>query len=221
MASLQPSALALHATQTPARDPVKPWAQKHWCGPVLARAETAFAAHATHGPEPFPSLYVPSGQAMHGPPAGPACPGSHLQSVGALLSGGDDACTGQPLQLDEPGAAYMPLGHATHAFCASAALNEPPGHLTQAPELCAVLNQPAAQAEQGPPETWPYPARQLQLAADGLCASARLCSGQEEQPAEPSGAYIPAGHSKHAPDPPSLLYVPTGHATHAPDPAES
>eukprot|EP00961_Rhodomonas_salina_P245962 3323440-Rhodomonas_salina.1 len=105
MASLQPSALALHATHTPSADPVNPYAQKQWNRSVLARAEIALSGHAVHGAEPVSSLYCPSAHASHGPPSGPVYPLLQLQLVRALLPCGADACAGQLEHIDEPGAA--------------------------------------------------------------------------------------------------------------------
>eukprot|EP00961_Rhodomonas_salina_P268233 3625095-Rhodomonas_salina.1 len=53
-----------------------------------------------HAPDPSPSLNVPAGHAVHGPPSGPSYPASQAQLMCSALPGGALVCAGHAEQLD-------------------------------------------------------------------------------------------------------------------------
>ena len=61
---------------------------------LASLTENVPPAHASHAPDPFTALYVPSSHATHGPPSIPVYPASHLQSVALILPAEDDDLEG-------------------------------------------------------------------------------------------------------------------------------
>jgi hypothetical protein len=189
------------------------------------------AGHGTHGALLLLSLYLPSAQLVHGPPAAPSNPVLHVQFATAVAAMcGSKLPGGHVVQFAVPFVSlYLPATHATHGPPSGplyptlhgqrlepATEFEFVGHARQADDPDELLNILAAHATQAPPFGPVNPALHVHA------ATAALALGEFEFAAHARHAvasfapvlaqYVPASQSVHTALPFVALYFPATQA---------
>ena len=152
---------------------------------------------------PFVVLYVPAGQATHGPPFGPVYPVLHRQFVMSPLRSGAAEFAGHTVHFALACGAYSPAAHIAHVVLLSAAtLAEyvPTEQLVHAALPFEALCVPGRQALHWPFEVplsgpvYPELHEHCMLGA----ATGRLFSAQQSvEFTVPTSDLYPAGHCVH------------------------